>query len=174
MTARFTSSARCPEGGCGRGSTWARETPSFRSSGAAFPGACSPRTSTGAEEIELRCADLLDAARGGAPWPLVTFNAPLPASDDHALIDRFWRQVRDVVAEDAEVIVHSQQPLRDYPACLDLPGSATAVRYTPEGSAPAFGVTIWRRADEARRQLIALELTSAQPHVRREDFGPKW
>lgn len=126
---------------------------------------------SGADEVELGCADLLEAASPGRPWRLITFNAPIPTPEDADLLDRFWERVRDLTDDDSEVIVHSQQPARDYPARLGLPGSAVAVRYTPEGATPAFGVTIWRPGGRARCELIHAELTPDRPHLSRAQFG---
>jgi len=127
---------------------------------------------SGAEQTSVRHADLLDAAQDQSRWPLVTFNAPIPTgAEGPTLLDRFWQEVRGAVAADGEVIVHSQQPVDDFPARLRLPGSTVAVRYTPPGASPAFGVTIWRPADAERSELIPARLTLERPHLAREQFG---
>jgi hypothetical protein len=133
----------------------------FAELGALLSDACS---------LTLGRADLLAGASAHAPWPLITFNAPIP-TDDGALLDRFWLEVRDVVAPDGEVILHSQQPLDDYPARLGLPGSTVAVRYTPAAVSPAFGVTIWRPSDGERCELHPARLSAQRPHVARDYFG---
>jgi hypothetical protein len=135
---------------------------------------------SGRRDIAVGAADLLDGAERDGPWDRVTFNAPIPASamalaDDAPLyrrgasgiLDRFWRDVRPLVAPAGEVIVHSWQPLAAYPACLDLPGRVVAVRYTPPGQAPAFGVTVWQPAAPRAATLFHLELTPEAPHVSR-------
>jgi hypothetical protein len=135
---------------------------------------------SGRRDIALRAADLLDGAEAGGPWDRVTFNAPIPASamglaDDAPLyrrgagdiLERFWRDVRDLVAPGGEVIVHSWQPLAGYPACLDLPGRVVAVRYTPPGQVPAFGVTVWWPDAPRAETLFHIELTPEAPHVGR-------
>jgi hypothetical protein len=152
---------------------------------------------SGRSDIELRHADLLSGADRDGPWHLVTFNAPIPASvipatDDAPLyrrgaadvLDRFWRDVRPLIApggnvsadapRDAprEVIVHSWQPLADYPACLDLPGQVVAVRYTPPDREPAFGVTVWRPDAPGDARLVHVTLTADAPHLTRAALDP--
>lgn len=135
---------------------------------------------SGRRDLVVRAADLLDGAERDAPWDRITFNAPIPASamalaDDAPLyrrgpddiLDRFWRDVRPLVAPGGEVIVHSWQALAGYPACLDLPGRVVAVRYTPPGQAPAFGVTLWQPDAPRDATLFHIELTPAAPHVSR-------
>jgi len=127
-------------------------------------------TLSGAVEVEARRADLLDTAATRSPWPLITFNAPIPTPEDASLLDRFWQQARDAADGRGEVIVHSQQPARDYPACLELPGCTVAVRYTPPSAKPAFGVTIWRPSERERRELIHVQLSPKHPHISRAQF----
>lgn len=135
---------------------------------------------SGRPDIALRAADLLDGAERDGPWDRITFNAPIPVSamalaDDAPLyrrgagdiLDRFWRDVRALVAPAGEVIVHSWQPLAGYPACLDLPGRVAAVRYTPPGQVPAFGVTVWQPDAPRAETLFHIELTPEAPHVSR-------
>ena len=147
---------------------------------------------SGRSDIDLRRADLLAGADRDGPWHLITFNAPIPASavpamDDAPLyrrgaddiLDRFWRDVRALVAphggvpRDApgevptEVIVHSWQPLADYPASLDLPGRVVAVRYTPPDREPAFGVTVWHPHASTEARLVHVTLTADAPHLTR-------
>lgn len=135
---------------------------------------------SGRRDIAVRAADLLDGAERDGPWDRVTFNAPIPATamaqpDDAPLyrrgagdiLERFWRDVRQLVAPAGEVIVHSWQPLAGYPACLDLPGRVVAVRYTPPGQAPAFGVTVWQPDAPRAETLFHIELTPEAPHVSR-------
>lgn len=168
---------------------------------------------SGRADIDLRCADLLAGAERDGPWHLVTFNAPIPATVLPAtadaplyrhgpadILDRFWRDVRALIAPGPraltgaltealteasaaapgdgarevprEVIVHSWQPLDDYPASLELPGRVVAVRYTPPGQAPAFGVTVWQpdalRAAERAARLVHVTLAPGAPHVSRD------
>jgi hypothetical protein len=152
---------------------------------------------SGRSDIALRQADLLAGAERDGPWHLVTFNAPIPASvmpapgdtplyrrgpDD--ILDRFWRDVRALIASGPEapggvpgeapreVIVHSWQPLADYPASLALPGQVTAVRYTPPDRAPAFGVTIWRPDAPPEARLMHVPLTADAPHLTRAALDP--
>jgi hypothetical protein len=135
---------------------------------------------SGRSDIELRHADLLSGAERDGPWHLVTFNAPIPASVIPAthdtplyrrgagdILDRFWRDVRALLASSGEVIVHSWQPLADYPACLDLPGQVVAVRYTPPDREPAFGVTVWRPDAPGDARLVHVPLTPDAPHLTR-------
>lgn len=131
-------------------------------------------------DVDLRRADLLAGAERDRPWHLITFNAPIPASavatpDDAPLyrrgaddvLDRFWRDVRHLIAPDGEVILHSWQPLADYPARLDLPGRVVAVRYTPPDHAPAFGVTVWQPEAPRAACLTHVALAAHAPHVTR-------
>lgn len=140
---------------------------------------------SGRSDIDLRRADLLAGADRDGPWHLVTFNAPIPASvvpaaDDAPLyrrgpddiLDRFWRDVREVVVPGGEVILHSWQPLADYPACLDLPGRVVAVRYTPPDEAPAFGITVWHPDAPAAARLVHVALRAGAPHVTRSALDP--
>src|SRR5690606_39134476 len=85
------------------------------------------------------------------------------------LVPRFWREVRELIAPHGEVVGHSWQ-WDDYPACLDLPGQVIALRYTPRGYHPPFGVTVWRPGGPAGQRLIHKELTAGQPHVTRADI----
>jgi hypothetical protein len=126
---------------------------------------------SGATEIEPSCASLLDGASGEKHWPLITFNAPIPTAAEPDLLDRFWQQARTAIDDCGEVILHAQQPHRDYPDRLDLPGCTVAARYTPDGVEPAFGVTIWRPSGRERRALVHTTLTREHPHLRRADFG---
>jgi hypothetical protein len=144
---------------------------------------------SGRGDIALRHADLLSGADRDGPWHLVTFNAPIPASvvpatEDTPLyrrgagdiLDRFWRDVRALIAPGGEVpgevIVHSWQPLAGYPACLELPGQVVAVRYTPPDRAPAFGVTVWRPDAPRDARLVHVPLTADAPHVTRRALDP--
>lgn len=144
---------------------------------------------SGRSDIDLRSADLLAGADRDGPWHLVTFNAPIPASavpapDDAPLyrrgpddiLDRFWRDARELVAPGGEmpgeVIVHSWQPLADYPGCLDLPGRIVAVRYTPPDEAPAFGITVWHPDAPAAARLVHVALRADAPHVTRSALDP--
>ncbi len=124
-----------------------------------------------ASEIELSRSSLLEDASGHERWPLITFNAPIPTSTHADLLDRFWQQARTATDDDGEVILHAQQPLRDYPDRLDLPGCTVAVRYTPDGVEPAFGVTIWQPSGRARCELRHQPLTRQSPHISRAAFG---
>lgn len=144
---------------------------------------------SGRGDIALRHADLLSGADRDGPWHLVTFNAPIPASvvpatEDTPLyrrgagdiLDRFWRDVRALIAPGGEVpgevIVHSWQPLAGYPACLELPGQVVAVRYTPPDREPAFGVTVWRPDAPRDARLVHVPLTADAPHVTRRALDP--
>lgn len=130
--------------------------------------------------IELEVADLLGAAGARAPWDLITFNAPIPEGAAHGnaetpwyrqgdadILVRFWSGVRELVAREGEVIVHSVLPDSDDPASLDLPGRVIVASYTPPGQSPAFGITWWQPAGPSEYHRIALELTPDTPHIRR-------
>jgi len=125
---------------------------------------------SGAWQLDLRCADLLEGAEEGAPWSLITFNAPIPPPGS-SLIPRFWKRVRDLVDAGGEVIAHTLQTAEDYPACLDLPGRTVAARYTPEGASPAFGVTVWHPGEPPASRLVCVPLTPERPHIDRALLG---
>lgn len=142
---------------------------------------------SGLGHLELCHADLLQAAGGGAPWDLITFNAPLPAGPGSAsaaslyragpadLVPRFHAELGEryraggLLAPGGEVIVHSWQ-WGEYPACLQLPGRVIAGRYTPPGFEPALGVTLWQPDRPAEARMIQLGLTPAAPHVMRSQL----
>jgi hypothetical protein len=142
---------------------------------------------SGRRDIELRVSDLLSGADRDRPWDRITFNAPIPASVIPAtpdaplyrrgpadILDRFWRDVRGLLAPGGEVIVHSWQPLADHPAGLALPGCVVAVRYTPSGQAPAFGVTVWQPDAPPACRLVHVALSPDAPHLTRAalDLAP--
>ncbi len=125
------------------------------------------RALSGTGALQLARADLLAAGRAGAPWSLISFNAPIPGSGSGSdLLARFWREVPSLVAADGEVVVHSQQA-EDHPAAIDLPGLIVAVRYTPSDHRPGFGVTRWCPAGPSRRLRRTVDLSLASPHIRR-------
>lgn len=124
-----------------------------------------------ASEIDLGRASLLEAASARERWPLITFNAPIPTTDRAPLLDQFWQQARAATADGGEVILHARQPLHGYPDHLGLPGSTVAVRYTPEGEEPAFGVTIWQPSGRTRCELRHQPLSRRSPHISRAAFG---
>lgn len=145
--------------------------------------------------VRVQVADLLAggqlADHGGKPWRLITFNAPIPSgsspgdSDDSTpwyrfgapdILERFWREVPDLIAEDGEVLVHSVVPDGEFPPWLThLAGETSVVQYTPPGMEPAFGVSAWRpdrtgTGAGSRRHLIQL-LSRDAPHVTRRSLG---
>ena len=145
--------------------------------------------------VQFRVADLLAGGQlvenRGAPWRLITFNAPIPsgqtADDNHAhtpwyrygardILERFWREVPALVADDGEVLVHSVLPDGAFPPWLaPLSGEVSVVQYTPPNMVPAFGVSAWRPAGQAtgrqrRRHLVQL-LSTAAPHITRANLG---
>lgn len=135
---------------------------------------------SGRRDITAGAADLLDGAGQDGPWDRITFNAPIPSfaapvdpdtplyhlgADD--ILERFWRDVRHLVAPAGEVIVHSWQPVEHDLARLDVPGRITVLRYTPPGQAPAFGVTVWQPDAPPARRLVHVALSPASPHVSR-------
>ena len=125
---------------------------------------------SGARELALCRADLLRPVNSGPPWPLITFNAPIPAPGGPDLLTEFWEEAPRLLAGSGEAIVHSVQPLHDYPARLQLPGLTVAVRYTPLGVEPAFGVTLWRPRGPVRSELVHVRLTAEHPHIARAHF----
>ncbi|MCG8424218.1 MAG: 50S ribosomal protein L11 methyltransferase [Proteobacteria bacterium] len=146
---------------------------------------------SGISDVTFRVADLWPGTRsdrvpGDGPWDLITFNAPIP---DHAilaggedeplyrvgpadLLPRFWAGVGALLAPRGEVIVHSWQPESGYPACLNLPGSVSAIRYTPRGVGPAFGLTLWRPDGPDQCRSMAVTLTENASHVTRALLDP--
>lgn len=161
--------------------------------------------------VRLKVADLLSADKGrdnrGERFRLITFNAPIPCgfSDDDArdhtpfyrygesdIVQRFWREVPELLTPDGEVLTHSVLPDGEFPSWLDhLTGHISVVQYTPPGMEPAFGVSAWRPiarggdasgdaggdADDARagtrtvrRHLVQL-LSASAPHVTRRSLA---
>lgn len=138
---------------------------------------------SGARSIAVGVADLLAGAGERGPWDLITFNAPIPSNvvpggagerkelaprycvGDANIVHRFWREAGAALAPGGRVLAHSWQPAADYPAVLGLPGQVTALRYTPPGYAPAFGVTEWRPDGPSRQRLIEVKLTPSMPHL---------
>jgi methylase of polypeptide subunit release factors len=137
---------------------------------------------SGIADIELAIADLTEGALAGAPWDLITFNAPIPAEagapdTDCAytvspagarLLERFWDAVPELLADDGEVIVHS--------VCAEAPpprtGSIAIARYTPHDAEIPFGITSWRPSDPRGTTLAEIVLTPSVPHVHRDHLRP--
>jgi len=125
---------------------------------------------SGAADLELRAANLFEHIDiTDEAWDLISFNAPIPRPYD-GLLERFWTTVGDHVADDGEVLVHSQQQIDGYLDALDLPGETIAVRYTPTNAKTAFGITRWRPHAADRRELRHVELTARSPHVTRSQL----
>lgn len=122
-------------------------------------------------------------------------DVPLYRRGTDDILDRFWRDARALVAParqdpaqapteahahapagahahapaevTPEVIVHSWQPLLEYPASLALPGRVVALRYTPPGQEPAFGVTVWHPHAPPAAHLVHVTLAPEAPHLTR-------
>jgi hypothetical protein len=124
---------------------------------------------SGAREIEIGRADLLDGA-GGERFELVTFNAPLPRDGGLDLVARFWAGAPAVVAAGGEALVHSAIPEQGAPHLLDLPGEVAVAIYTPPGAEIPFGVTRWRPSRPPGRHAARVELRSDRPHLTRADL----
>lgn len=132
--------------------------------------------------IDLAIADLTAGARAGAPWDLITFNAPIPAEAGAPdttcaytaspagarLLERFWEAVPELVANDGEVIVHS--------VCASPPpvagGSVAIALYTPDDAQIPFGITSWRPSGPAGTAVAKIALTPSVPHVHRGHLRP--
>jgi hypothetical protein len=131
--------------------------------------------------LELAAADLVAGA--GTGWDRITFNAPIPAEagteaaatgvhrrapPGAALLAHFWAAAPGLVADGAEVVVHSFLDGDPLAATADLPGAVAVVRYTPAGHVP-FGITVWRPSAPRRRAVTDLALCGEHPHVDRAD-----
>lgn len=142
---------------------------------------------SGVRHIELAVADLVGAGQETGPWDRITFNAPIPAGVQERglpdtgqtredapwyrwgapdILNRFWTEVRELVAPGGEVLVHSWLPDEGYPTSLDLPGSTIAMSYTPRGHT-AFGITWWRPDGPSESRRISQELSEQIPHLNR-------
>ena len=137
---------------------------------------------SGVTHIDFALADLLTGAGAGAPWDLITFNAPIPAGvmaldpettptyrrGDSDILARFWERAGELVSPGGEVIVHSWQPTDGtYPASLGLRGHVIALCYTPPWYNPAFGVTIWRKCGPERCERVDVPLSVTRPYLTR-------
>ncbi|MEM9492472.1 MAG: methyltransferase domain-containing protein [Myxococcota bacterium] len=138
---------------------------------------------SGITHMTFQVADLFAGLGADERFERITFNAPIPADvvyegEDPAsyrigapdLLPRFWAQVRAWLAPGGEVLVHSWQPLTDYPAALKLSGRVVAVRYTPAEERTPFGITVWQPdlPDECR--MIPMELGDDDAHVSRAEL----
>ncbi len=113
---------------------------------------------SGAGELTLVRGDLASAIRGR--FDRITFNAPIDGAG--ALLARFYRQAAELLDPGGEVLVHSLLGAAEPDG-----GEVVIARYTPDGVAPAFGVTWWRPDRPASRREISVALTAQRPHVTR-------
>ncbi len=130
---------------------------------------------SGVEHLELSCGDV---ATPREPAPLVTCNAPIPASSapgtsrasrtdspwwyvaDAGFFERMWSAARAMVAPGGEVVVHAR--LDAVPDSLE--GEVVSVIYTP-AAMPPFAVTWWCPDGAPRRVTARRTLVAQRPHL---------